>query len=120
MASSALNLTISVLGIREEDSWCAISLEMSLRGYGETFDDALSELIAAIEAQLSFAAQHGTIDQIFIPAEPEYIHLYADRKRDAVKRKVCGLDQTTLPDYVVGDIVLPEPLEGIFTAVAMA
>ena len=120
MASSDLNLTINVLGVREEDSWCAIALEMSLRGYGETFDDALSELIAAIEAQLSFAAQHGTIDQIFIPAEPEYVRLYADRKREAVKRKLYGLDQADLPDYVVGDIALPERLEGAFTEVSTA
>ena len=56
MASSALGLTVNVLGVREEDSWCAIALEMSLRGHGETFDDAFAELIAAIEAQLSFAA----------------------------------------------------------------
>ena len=54
MPSSALDLTINVLGVREEDAWCAIALEMSLRGYGETFDDALTELIAATEAQLSF------------------------------------------------------------------
>lgn len=120
MASSGLSVTINVLGVREEDSWCAIALEMSLRGYGETFDDALTELVAAIEAQLSFAAQHGTIDQVFIPAEPEYIRLYADRKREAVKRKLYGLDQTGLPDYVVADIALPERLEGAFTEVSTA
>ena len=120
MSSAALNLTINVLGVREEDAWCAIALEMSLRGYGETFDGALTELIAAIEAQLSFAAQRGTIDQVFIPAEPEYIRLYADRKREAVKRKLYGLDQTGLPDYVVGDIALPESLEGAFTEVSTA
>ena len=121
MSSSALNLTINVLGVREEDSWCAIALEMSLRGYGETFDDALTDLIAAIEAQLSFAAQHGTIDQVFIPAEPEYIRLYADRKREAVKRKLYGLEQTgRLPGYVVGDVALPERLERAFTEVSTA
>ena len=120
MTASDLNLTINILGVREEDSWCAIALETSLRGYGETFDDALTELVAAIEAQLSFAAQHGTVDQVFIPAEPEYIRLYADRKREAVKRKLYGLDQTGLPDYVVGDIALPERLVGAFTEVSTA
>ena len=73
-----LNLTINVLGVYEDDAWCAIALEMSLRGYGVTFDEALEELHRTIEAQVSFAVQHDTVDQIFIPAEPHYFRLYAD------------------------------------------
>ena len=76
MAESALG--VNVLGVREDGEWCAIALEMSLRGYGPTFDDALSELQEAIEAQVSFAVQHDNVDQIFIPAEPRYFKLYAD------------------------------------------
>ena len=70
--------TVNVLGIREDDAWCAIALEMSLRGYGETFDEALDELNRAVEAQISFAVQHDNVDQVFIPAEPHYLKLYAD------------------------------------------
>ena len=60
-----LTLTLDVLGVREDDAWCAIALEMSLRGYGETFDDALDALVEAIEAQVTFAVQHDNLDQIF-------------------------------------------------------
>ncbi len=77
-----LALTINVLGVREDDAWCAIALEMSLRGYGETFEGALGELEEAIDTQISFAVQHGNIDQIFIPAEPHYFRLHADLKRE--------------------------------------
>ncbi len=110
-----MQLTINVLGVREDDVWCAIALEMSLRGYGTTFDDALHELHEAIEAQISFAVQNNTVDQIFIPTEPHYFKLYADLKRAALKRSVLERKESDLPDYRVGDIVLPKPAGGRFT-----
>ena len=78
----SLELAINVLGVREDGAWCAIALEMRLRGYGETFEAALAELRGAIDAQVSFAVQNGNLDQIFIPAEPHYFKLYADVKRE--------------------------------------
>ena len=102
-----LELTLDVLGVREDDAWCAIALDMSLRGYGDTFDAALKALLDAVEAQVSFALEHDTLDQIFIPAEPHYFRLHADMRREAIKRELLGRVQTGLPDYWVGDIPLP-------------
>ena len=106
---TGLALTLNVLGVREDGQWCAIALEMSLRGYGETFDGALAQLKEAIEAQASFAVQHDTVDQIFVPAEPQCFKLYADLKREALKRKLLDCPTESLPDYRVGDIPLPVP-----------
>lgn len=102
-------LTLNVLGVREDDAWCAIALDMSLRGYGDTFDAALKALLDAVEAQVSFAVEHDNLDQIFIPAEPHYFRLHADMRREAIKRKLLGHVQTGLPDYWVGDVPLPLP-----------
>ena len=110
-----LEPAINVLGVRENGTWCAIALEMSLRGYGRTFEAALDELRGAIEAQVSFAVQQGSFDQIFIPAEPHYFKLYADMKREALKRKLLNRSQLGLPDYRVGDIPLPAPTAARFT-----
>jgi len=107
--SPKLELTLNVLGVREDDAWCAIALDMSLRGYGDTFDAALKALLDAVEAQVSFAVEHNNLDQIFIPAEPHYFRLHADMRREAIKRKLLGRVQTGLPDYWVGDIPLPLP-----------
>ena len=112
---TALEPTINVLGVREDDAWCAIALEMSLRGYGRTFEAALDELREAIEAQVSFAVQQDSLDQIFMPAEPHYFKLYADMKREALKRKLLNRSQPGLPDYRVGDIPLPAPTTAPFT-----
>ena len=110
-----LEPAINVLGVCENGAWCAIALEMSLRGYGRTFEAALDELRGAIEAQVSFAVQQDSFDQIFIPAEPHYFKLYADMKREALKRKLLNRSQLGLPDYRVGDIPLPAPTAARFT-----
>ena len=110
-----MELSLSVIGVREDDSWCAIALEMSLRGYGATFEEALASLHQAIEAQVSFAIQHDTLDQILVPAEPHYFKLYADMKREALKRKLLHREQSVLPDYRVGDLLLPEAIAEPFT-----
>ena len=107
--STRLAPNLDVLGVREDGAWCAIALEMSLRGYGETFDDALDALVEAIEAQVTFAVQHDNLDQIFVPAEPHYFRLHADVKRAALKRKLLDRVQSGLPDYRVGDLQLPRP-----------
>ena len=115
---TALEPTINVLGVREDDAWCAIALEMSLRGYGRTFEAALDALREAIEAQVSFAVQQDSLDRIFMPAEPHYFKLYADMKREALKRKLLNRSQPGLPDYRVGDIPLPAPTTARFTPAA--
>ena len=85
---SALNL--NVLGVREDDARCAIALEVSLRGYGETFDAALDALVEAVKAQVTFAVQHDNLDQIFVPAEPHYFRLYADVNLRSARREVLN------------------------------
>ena len=100
---------LNVLGVREDDAWYAIALDMSLRGSGETFEAALQALREAVEAQVSFAVQHDSLDEIFIPAEPHYFGLYADIRREALKRTLLSRVQPGLPDYRVGDIPLPVP-----------
>ena len=100
------NHTLRVLAVREEGAWCAIALDMSLRGYGETREEAVEKLAEAVEAQISFAAQRGTLDEIFIPAEPSWHALFESVKRDSVKRHIQS-KSPTLPDIFTFDIPLP-------------
>ena len=91
-----IQLTTEVLGFREKDTsrdsgqestlWCAMAIEMSLRGYGNTFEEALEELTQAITAQLTFASQKGTIGEILIPAEKKYFDMYALAKRRTLEQ----------------------------------
>ncbi|MYA95587.1 MAG: hypothetical protein F4X91_04165 [Nitrospinae bacterium] len=102
------NHTLRVLVVREDGMWCAIALDMSLRGYGETQDQAVESLTEAVEAQLSFAVQHDTLDDIFVPAEPSYHALYESVKRDSVKRPLKSKPPQSLPDIFSCDLPLPQ------------
>lgn len=78
--SEKLEREIRILGIveDEDEAWCAIALELGLRGYGETFEVAVEDLNSAIRAQVRFNAANGTLDaeNIFFPAEDRYLELF--------------------------------------------
>ena len=78
-------MDLAVLGLREEGDWCAIALDMSIRGYGDTFDDAFEELRDAVKAQITFALEHGGGDNIFFGAEERYLTMYAHARHDEVE-----------------------------------
>ena len=102
------SVTLNVLGVREEERWCAIALEMSLRGYGETFEDALDDLQETIIAQVTYAIDHHqTIDHIFIPAEPHCFERYALAKRDALKNRFLNRGQSQQTEYRVVSMQVP-------------
>lgn len=87
MTNADLEIHLDVLFTKEEGEWCAIALDMSLRGYGATREAALDDLLDAVHAQVTFALEHDTLDNIFIPAEPKYFEQYNRERLDALKRK---------------------------------
>lgn len=117
-----MQFSVRVLGVHEDGQWCAIALDMSLRGYGESFREALSDLEEAIEAQLSFAMQHDTLDAIWKPAEPHYVELYQEVRRRALREYLeapQGSDDFDEEDeYAVSDLLLPRSDRSPFEAVA--
>ena len=71
-----MEFAIKVLGVQEDGGWYAIAIDMNLSGYGENFDEALDDLKNAIEFQIKYAVNHGTLENIFVPAEKKYCDLY--------------------------------------------
>ena len=103
------SVTLNVLGVREDEMWSAIALEMSLRGYGETFEEALEDLKETIIAQVTYAMDHHqTLDHIFIPAEPHYFERYAIAKRDALKNRFLKRKQSQPADYQIENLPIPQ------------
>lgn len=62
-------VTFSVLGYQEDGEWVALALEMDLRGYGDTFEQALEDLEDLVAMQIGFAQFKGQPDLIWRPAE---------------------------------------------------
>ena len=116
-----MQFSIRVLGVHEDGQWCAIALEMSLRGYGETFGEALNDLEEAIEAQLSFALQHDTLDSIWKPAEPHYVQLYENTRKRSMHSYLVSPENGDFSDedeYAASDLMLPRSGRGQFEALA--
>ena len=86
---------MSVLGYREDDQWCALALEMDLRGYGQSFDDALRDLREGITMQIGFALFKNEPAMIFFPADPLYFSLYAQVRNERIMALAAGSSTST-------------------------
>jgi hypothetical protein len=100
------DVTVSVLGYKEDNEWVALGLEMDLRGYGKTFDEALEDLIDLVQMQISFATFKGQPEMIFHPAASEYYNLFAQLRADRL-RFLTQREEEGEPEYHVGDIPIP-------------
>lgn len=87
-AEVASDLEIRVLAYMEDGLWCALALEMNLRGHGKSPDEAMLDLEHAIEAQVSFAIQHQSLQSIFTLAEDRYLDLYESAGKEALRSKM--------------------------------
>jgi hypothetical protein len=87
-------LHLRVLGYEEDREWCALCLEMDLRGYGATFEDAMEELHDAIVNQFTFAMQMNKPELLLCTAEQKYHAMYARTKRKALIDYVTGAPES--------------------------
>lgn len=106
--SSHFQMTLRVLGYREDGAWVAHCLETDIVGNGETPDAALHDLLDLTRMQISFAHSKGLPSLVFHPApmhiQEKYAYLVADSLRSFPS---TALD----PDAAVGSIQLQDALE---------
>jgi len=72
----------------EDELWYARALELNLLGYGESFAEALDDLKGAIDAQVCYAARHGSLSTICWSANRRYCDLYDDGAEGTPRRKL--------------------------------
>ena len=73
-------LELALLGMKENDGgWAALALEMSLWGFGPTFEDACNDLLGAVKTHVKFVLDRGgDDDELFFMAEQSYMLKYLD------------------------------------------
>lgn len=93
---------LNILGYKEEGEWVALALEMDLRGYGESWEAALSELYELVLTQVEFAIGRGEQHMIWRDAEPEYWERFRQTQRSIL------VEQTdSPPDFHASGLLLP-------------
>lgn len=101
-------IVLSVLGYREGDEWVALALDVDLRGYGATFEEALEELGDLVSAQFDFARFKGQPQMFLHPAAPEYFHLYASARTSQLQL-LSESSSVEEMEYRAGGISIPPP-----------
>jgi len=96
----------NVLGYQEEGEWAALALEMDLRGYGETFEQALAELADLMAMQIGFAQFKGQPDLVWKPAEPVWFQLFSDMRRQLLESLLREQDPAS-SEYQVAGLQIP-------------
>ena len=102
-------VSLSVLGYREGQEWIALALEMDLRGYGETMDDAIRELNDLVAMQLSFARFKSQPELAWKPAEPQYWTLFANAQRDQLLRFATSSTNQSSAETEARTLPVPPP-----------
>ena len=105
-------VTLNVLGYREEAGWVALALEMDLRGYGNTFQAALKELVDLVSTQVEFAHFKGQPEILWKPAEPVWFERFADAGRERLNALVNQRDLAGSSYDVAGLQIRPGQMAG--------
>ena len=105
----ASQVNLGVLAYREGKDWVALALEMDLRGYGKTIDEAVRELSDLVAMQLSFARLKSQPELVWKPAEPQYWTLFTNAKRDQLLRSAAGSTKRRNPDIEARALDVPPP-----------
>lgn len=106
MAEADMDVPIflNVLGYREDGEWVALALEFDLRGFGQTFEEAMEELTELVRMQASFALQRGQPEMMFKDAEAQYFMIYERARREHLRHFYGNGD---LGEYRINGVPIP-------------
>ena len=105
-------LHMRVLGYKEDGEWCALCLEMDLRGYGHTFDEAVEDLHNAVVSQFTFAMQVNNPDLLAFRAEQKYHDIFADLLHLSIARKMVAnqvVQEAQEESQMIRELPVPSP-----------
>jgi hypothetical protein len=99
-------ITLNVLGYHDEGEWVALALEMDLRGYGETFEEAFKDLEDLVGMQIGFSRFKGQPELIWKAAEPIWFERFAEVRREYLEALVRD-SEVTEPEYSIAGLSIP-------------
>lgn len=104
-----IEITLKVLVYPDpsEDAQVALALEMDLRGYGDSLDSALKELLQLVEAQISFAVQQKDPSLIHFPADEKFFKMFEQGRRASLHHLFGA--PIGEPQYHVRSLRVPPP-----------
>ena len=89
----------------EDSSWTALALEMDIRGYGDSAQAAIEDVVEVVMAQVTFAVQMGHPQNAWHAAEEKYWRMFKEARRERFVAEVSGTEPPT--DRIVEMVPLP-------------
>ena len=80
----------NIIVFPEDSRWTALALEMDVRGYGDTPEEASKDVVGMLEAQISFAVQMGHLESVWHPADEKYWRMWAEARRSKFVADASG------------------------------
>ncbi len=111
------SFTIDVIVGPEDGAFCAIALQMGLRGYGETAEAAMEALRQCADAHIEDAIERGDESLIFNDADDKYWEIFAQLRLDQVKGYIRHRARDALRDRFVATTI---PLDSLLERHAAA
>lgn len=71
----------------------ALALEMDLRGYGATFEEAVDDLGDVVMIQIGFAMFKGQPEMIWRPADPVWFERFAEARQQRLRELATPADE---------------------------
>lgn len=99
--------TLNILGYREDEEWVALALEMDLRGYGQTWDEALDDLRDLVLMQISFAHSKDQLDMIWKSAEERYWEMFRQAQRARLLEALTTGQPHSRGEFHAGGLSIP-------------
>lgn len=106
------SLDLRVVVVHEEGKWCAIALEMSLLGYGDTPEEACEDLWETVKVQILHALKnYQSIEHILVRAEPQYFKIYEAAKREELQARFSKQTRSKQRKHMARSMILPRKTE---------
>jgi predicted RNase H-like HicB family nuclease len=93
-----LRIPLRVVFYRDGDVWVAHCLEFDLMGDGATKEDALDELIEAINLQVAASVEADNPSNLFSPADGRFFAMFAAGKDVVVGALRLHFDSVTIDE----------------------
>ena len=97
-------LDFHVLLYREDADWCALALEVDLRGYGATMEAACEDLTSALERQFLFSLSRRDPGTFIFPAEGKYFEMFFEATSRQVKEYLSSISGEVVDSKIEVDL----------------
>jgi len=100
----SLRIPLQIVFYKDEEDWVAHCLEFDVCGDGQTRENAMKSLSAAIAIQVEDSIQHNNPRNLFSPADPKFFQMFAAGEDIAVEQlslqfKSITIGQTQTREY---------------------